>query len=325
MVQSEPLAQHRVMRTSDLDEARLRIGQALSRHRLEPIGPDQGLDTRFNFIRYGDIGLAYLSYGCEVRVRPEPTTDFHVVQIPLTGRADVRSGGDEVTSSPEVASVPDPDVPLDIRSYAGNAHLIVRIDRAALSRHLLRMLGREPATRLRLAPAMQLTTSPALSWLATVRLLQNDAQASQQLRHPMLQPHIEQLMMTQLLMGVPNNFSEQLVGDSVRTPAPRPIRRAEQLIVERAREPLTVGEIAQAVGLPVRSLQEGFRRYLDTTPLARLREARLAGAHAELVAADPTTTTVARVAAAWGFWHLGRFAITYRKRWGVSPSETLRS
>ncbi|MGY2033149.1 helix-turn-helix domain-containing protein [Nocardia gipuzkoensis] len=61
-------------------------------------------------------------------------------------------------------------------------------------------------------------------------------------------------------------------------------------------------------------LQEGFRRYLDTTPTARLREARLVGVHNALAAADPTKTTVATVAADWGFWHLGRFSALYRRR-----------
>jgi AraC-like DNA-binding protein len=34
--------------------------------------------------------------------------------------------------------------------------------------------------------------------------------------------------------------------------------------------------------------------------------------------------SVAEVAARWGFSHLGRFAAAYRKRYGESPSHTLR-
>ena len=36
-------------------------------------------------------------------------------------------------------------------------------------------------------------------------------------------------------------------------------------------------------------------------------------------------SSVAAVAARWGFTHLGRFAIEYRRRFGVHPSQTLRS
>jgi AraC-like DNA-binding protein len=36
-------------------------------------------------------------------------------------------------------------------------------------------------------------------------------------------------------------------------------------------------------------------------------------------------SSVAAVAARWGFTHLGRFAFEYRRRFGVHPSQTLRS
>jgi transcriptional regulator GlxA family with amidase domain len=74
----------------------------------------------------------------------------------------------------------------------------------------------------------------------------------------------------------------------------------------------------------VRTLQELFRRHLDTTPTDHLRAIRLDRAHRELRAADPESTTVGAVAGRWGFTHTGRFAATYRTRYGASPSETLR-
>ncbi|WP_207954623.1 helix-turn-helix domain-containing protein [Saccharopolyspora elongata] len=47
-----------------------------------------------------------------------------------------------------------------------------------------------------------------------------------------------------------------------------------------------------------------------------------AGIHAELrTGAD----SVSDVAHRWGFTHLGRFASSYRKRFGVHPSQTLRN
>ena len=36
-------------------------------------------------------------------------------------------------------------------------------------------------------------------------------------------------------------------------------------------------------------------------------------------------TSVAAVAAHWGFAHLGRFATEYRRRFGIYPSQTLRA
>jgi AraC-like DNA-binding protein len=50
-----------------------------------------------------------------------------------------------------------------------------------------------------------------------------------------------------------------------------------------------------------------------------LRQLRLAGAHADLIAANPGDTTATAIAR-WGFTHYGRFAATYRDRYGVAPT-----
>lgn len=59
-----------------------------------------------------------------------------------------------------------------------------------------------------------------------------------------------------------------------------------------------LGQIAAAARLSPRALQEAFRRHLDRTPTAYLRDVRLQRAHAELRAAEPeegtTVTDVVR-------------------------------
>ncbi|MGW2343011.1 helix-turn-helix transcriptional regulator [Streptomyces sp. NPDC001661] len=101
------------------------------------------------------------------------------------------------------------------------------------------------------------------------------------------------------------------------------LRRAVAHIEAHAQEPLTVREIAAAAHVTVRALQYAFRRHLDTTPLGHLRRVRLAHAHDELRAADPTTETVTAIAARWGFHHTGRFAAVYRQAYGRTPFRTL--
>ncbi|MCI3241185.1 helix-turn-helix transcriptional regulator [Streptomyces spinosisporus] len=105
---------------------------------------------------------------------------------------------------------------------------------------------------------------------------------------------------------------------------PAVLRRALAHIDDHADEPVTVAEIAAAAHVTVRALQYAFRRHLDTTPLAHLRRVRLALAHRDLVAADPTTdVTVTEIAARWGFHHPGRFASLYRETYHHAPHRTL--
>ncbi|MEJ2861151.1 helix-turn-helix domain-containing protein [Actinomycetospora flava] len=112
-----------------------------------------------------------------------------------------------------------------------------------------------------------------------------------------------------------------------RPPEPATLRRAIAYLEEHAAADVDVADVAAAAGLGVRGLQMAFRRWRDTTPLAYLREVRLSRAHQELRAADARTggETVADIAARWHFTHPGRFSVTYRERYGCSPSETLRA
>ncbi|MFB9650328.1 helix-turn-helix domain-containing protein [Curtobacterium pusillum] len=103
------------------------------------------------------------------------------------------------------------------------------------------------------------------------------------------------------------------------------LRRALEYVHEHARDAIGTPEIAAAAGLSPRGLQQSLRRHLDQTPGDLLRSVRLDGARADLVRADRDETSVADVARAWGFGHLGRFSATYRARFGELPSESLRS
>ncbi|MDG4864145.1 helix-turn-helix transcriptional regulator, partial [Streptomyces sp. T-3] len=83
---------------------------------------------------------------------------------------------------------------------------------------------------------------------------------------------------------------------------------------------------ALAARVSPRALQEAFRRHLDTTPLGYLRDVRLERAHQDLqTAARDGSATVSDVAYRWGFANLGRFAASYRSRYGHPPSMTLNA
>jgi len=103
------------------------------------------------------------------------------------------------------------------------------------------------------------------------------------------------------------------------------LRRALEYVHAHARDPIGTPEIAAAAGLSARGLQQSLRRHLDQTPGDLLRSVRLDGARKDLLRGDRDETSVADIARAWGFGHLGRFSATYRSRFGELPSESLRT
>jgi AraC family transcriptional regulator, ethanolamine operon transcriptional activator len=98
------------------------------------------------------------------------------------------------------------------------------------------------------------------------------------------------------------------------------------MYVERRQEyRTTVTEICQALGVGRRTLEYAFRDVLGTSPRAYFIHCALERAHHKLQVSTPADHTVTEVATEFGFWHLGRFSVTYRATFGETPSETLRA
>jgi AraC-like DNA-binding protein len=78
-----------------------------------------------------------------------------------------------------------------------------------------------------------------------------------------------------------------------------------------------------ALGVSVRSLQEGFRQWWNTARNGFLRQTRLCPVREELLRSDESTD-VTSVALRHGFAHLGRFSGYCHAAFGELPRVTLR-
>lgn len=98
---------------------------------------------------------------------------------------------------------------------------------------------------------------------------------------------------------------------------------AVEFMHANADQGITTTDVARAVGLSVRGLQQAFQRQLGEAPNAVLRGIRLDRTRDDLRRSSPSDTTVASVARRWGFGHLGRFSASYAARFGEFPRDTL--
>lgn len=139
---------------------------------------------------------------------------------------------------------------------------------------------------------------------------------------PLLQSEVARLAATTLL----DTFAHRTQGLEPVLLLPRNgrLREAVEYIHTHSRSPLTAADVAQAVNLTPRGLQQAFSRQLETTPTDYIRTVRLEHVHAELLHLEPAHATVSEIAHRWGFVHLSRFAASYVARYGEYPHETLR-
>lgn len=104
---------------------------------------------------------------------------------------------------------------------------------------------------------------------------------------------------------------------------PRSVRRALDVMHGAVERDIGIAELAVAAGLSGRALQRQFRAFLGKTPHEALRDIRLECARRHLLQGAPGMK-IMDVALRCGFPHFGRFSIAYRRRYGETPSQTLR-
>ena len=75
------------------------------------------------------------------------------------------------------------------------------------------------------------------------------------------------------------------------------------------------------MGLSDRTLQRGFQSLFGTTVVGYLAEQRLLQAEQLL---RERSMTVTEVAHRFGYGHLGRFAAAFKRKFGITPSGTLK-
>lgn len=311
--------------TRDVDEA-ARIGSELFvQHEIEPLQPD-AFDFAITAGAIGTVKVGESSFGGAVRFTVGGLDEVYGVSLPRRGSLDVSVGSTSYSATPAFASVVGPVGELGGAGWHVDQERVslVRFDRGSLEAELGRMLGREVDARINFELLMDVRNGAGADWTRFARSTIDSLRDPKALTwHPMLAAQTSSALMTGLLLAAEHPYREALDAP-VRSLTPPLIARAAAYIDEHAHDPLTVPGIAAAVGISTRALQVGFGKHLDATPSEYLVRIRMARAHRELVAGSPDRTTVAQVAANWGFFHAGRFAARYCASYGTAPSATLR-
>ena len=315
------LAGFNELRTADLDEARESVARSLRPHRLRLARGTHAFDLIHNVVSFDQIAFHYIDYGGEVEVEVD-ALDFLLVQIPLDGHSTIRSRDEELVATPALAAVTPATGALRMRYSVGNPRLMVRIDRRLLAARLGSILGAAPTRPVEFELGLDLSSRTGQSWRAIVDFVIADLERGGLIGiSPVVARTFELAVVDALLAAQRHSYTDRFA-DSGLQASPRMVRQAAALIDDHCAEALTTADVAEYVGVSVRSLQLGFRHSLGTTPTAYLRRARLRGVREYL--ASGSAASVTEAALRWGVPHLGRFAGDYRRVYGETPSQTLR-
>jgi AraC-like DNA-binding protein len=296
----------------DWDQASHAVADAYFPHELHPLTRSTAANVLVDSVDIGPVRIAHIGWGAAVTVDTAHPGGY-AVNMPVSGRLESVIGHNELVATRECATIYPPDTPTCIRRWSESCRIVgVRFERDYLHREMSRLLS-ESARQL---PAhLDLTEQAGANWLRLVRSLSAESVAAQ---HPLVREQLSGAITTGFVLAA---LPETDTGPG--KPRPRIVKRVLDEMHNDPSRPWTAGEMAEVAGVSIRRLQEGFRDYVGASPRDCLTDIRLARVREDL-ARGAGGFTVTDVAVRWGFTHTGRFAAAYRRKYGESPSETLR-
>jgi AraC-like DNA-binding protein len=289
---------------------------------IGPLGGARNFSFTHRMRRLGPLTVLDADFHHDVWVNGGQNRPHYHVTLPVAPCSSVRDGDSSVVATPGSVAVYRPEGQAGVSRYVGRL-LAVMIDRRAVEDALGAVLGREVRSQIDLQPVMLTSAPAARSWVNMVSLFTEQLfRPRSVLSQPLVgMPFVESLVRG-LLIAADHPYRAAIEGEAI-DPPPRWVQAAIDIIEAEADQPLTVSALAARCYVSVRSLQQGFRNHVGTTPMEYLRAVRLRRAHQMLLESDPSAVTVASVAYRWGFTNLGRFAAAHTARYHEQPAKTL--
>ncbi|RLA04620.1 MAG: AraC family transcriptional regulator [Gammaproteobacteria bacterium] len=319
---SLPLEKFNLFTTDKADEAREIVSQVYCDHTLVPEGKCD-LDAQHNRVELSDISLNYLQYGADVKVEPGHLDDFYLFQLPLDGEAEICTNNHTFNTSPGKSSVINPSEYTKMRWNRSCKKLMVQIKREALEQRLSRILMRPIINPILFHHEIKETDNPhAGSWWNQIwNLVQELDNGLDPWRSRFILEDLERSLLTSMLFSFNHNYRD-ILRKQESTVAPKHVKKLEEYIHNHLQDNITIDDLVSISGVTSRSIYNGFKSFLGTTPMKYILQARLEKVREDLLNPNQSNN-VTQIATKWNFTQLGRFAACYKKVFGESPTETL--
>ena len=309
--------------SSDVELIEATVSKLYSKLRIGAVGSSTRAQITRRVMAPG-LGFDDLDYSFDIGYSGAAQDRLIICDVVSRTIRRVGEGYDETFGAGDLFLISRPGLP-----YAGVAHstrLRFTVLDPAICARVAATTEDDDAAPVRVLDHRPVSRSVALHLQRTIGYVRDSVLAAPEAeRAPLVVSAATQLLAASVLQAFPNTALADPTAQDRRDANPGTLRRAIAFIDANPDIDISIADIARAAYVTPRALQLAFRRHLDTTPLAYLRQVRLQHAHQDLAQASPGDgTTVTTVSYRWGFPSPSRFAASYRAAYGVPPSDTLR-
>lgn len=288
-----------------------------SPNRLAVHSADGPLAMQWHRRSIGDLQVASLRFGVPVNLDQAPTS-FLLVSTQLQGNATIHTPRGVYSGGSGLVMIDSLEDRINKAFSADSWRLHVQFPLAMIEAAYVDFHGSAPDKPLRFDAMLQAGGFAQIRWIGFLNLLMTYMIGPESAPDTRTIEFLQQSALFTLMHAIRGDN-----GIALQSFTPRHVKRAEGFIRDHLRQDIKLAEIANAAGVSVRSLSEGFQRAFQQSPMQYVKGLRLDGVRHELLRSE-SDRLVSEIAESWGFNHLGRFSEQYRLRFGELPSKTPR-
>jgi AraC-like DNA-binding protein len=317
----QPLSNFKALETDDVDAALATMAGIYGDVTMNPVGRNSPFSLILNAVPLGPLVMTSHQWEAGVNASaPGLDGSFEFGSV-VKGRGDVRVGRRTLDCTPEHGFVLAPIHPMDIKTTEGIS-LNVKVSRTVAEAHVRALTGKEIGEPLDFEPEMPLQGEVASVWGLVRHLAAELDRNPRLLSNPLVIARYADTLLTSFITSQPNNYSQWLRREAL--PAePRYVRIVEEYLESHCDQPITARDLVEVAGVSMSALYAGFKRHRGCAPLKFLEELRLRRVRDALLTGLPGMT-IKDVGLRWGFSSSSGLSRAYGRRFGETPSETLR-
>jgi AraC-like DNA-binding protein len=282
---TQPLSNFNVLSSQDVDAARAAMAGIYGDLNLNPLGRSDSFGLRLNAAPLGRLLITSMRWDGGIEAQSPALDGCFDFCAALSGAGEARIGRRAVGFAGYNGVVLSPVHPMHCKNEAALSALNVGIPSDLAETHIRALTGKDLGEPLDFDPEMRLDGRVAASWRLVHHIIGELERNPSLLSNPLVAERFSETLLTSLLCSQPSNYSEWLQRDALP---------AEPRYRHRGCAPL---------------------KFLEEIRLRRVRDALLKGLPG---------TIVKEVGLRWGFNNPSGLSRAYGRRFGETPSETLR-
>lgn len=302
-----------INRPEQFEEAAARIGV---RAQCCPIGNER-FHASLRLLPLNGVGLIAVR-AAPIRVLIEPPHDFFGLTIPLDRPFVAQDRGISRSFDQHEAHLFDCEEEFDLHAVNGCGAFGATFKVIPLLNYARRLNQSE--SPLTVEPCLSLSAPAGIDLQRALAKVWSEFESSRGVESAFAKEELEDELIAAFVLAADSHHDGNGHRDRM---GPRYFNRAEDYLLDNLDKAVTRDKLAEYTGVSIRTLSRAFLKKYGIGPIGFLKQRRLDAAYRALTGAKPGSCSVTEVAVRYGFNHLGKFAVEYRRTFGESPSVSL--